>query len=472
MAIATTTTHGGYKYNFVDNPPDHCICKICQHPSRDAYMTGECCRGQTICKSCLDHWQITARNRKCPVCRNKEGAFNKNYPIEREIKSLRVYCINKGKGCRWQGKLKNIDKHIYTKGCKFEEVKCSNECGKMIWRKYLTRHVKTECLRREVNCQYCHDTGEYQFIEGQHKEECPKLPLPCPNNCEGGIVPREDMEAHRKECPLEIVPCEYYSVGCKRVKLARKDQENHNKDNMKEHLMSNHELTETKNQLAVELTDTKSQLAKLTDAKAQLAAELKDTKDQLYTVLQLTAGLTAILKNAQLVPNTAASHVNIINSMAEIFKFGNQTCPVTIKMSEYSIKRKDAIEWFSDPFYTHNNGYKMCLRVDAAGHGDGTGTHLSVYMYLMKGPNDDELTWPLREVFEIKLLNQISCSEHHPITVTYDDNTPDVYSSRVTEGQIHGWGKHQYISDENLDKITSRCQFLKTDCLFFLVTKL
>ena len=120
--------------------------------------------------------------------------------------------------------------------------------------KYLTRHVKNEFSRREVNCRYCHDKGELQFIEGQHKEKCPKLPLPCPNKCKGGIVPREDMKAHRKECPLELIQCEYYSVG---GKLACKDQENHNKDNMEEHLMmSNHELTETKNQLAVELTET------------------------------------------------------------------------------------------------------------------------------------------------------------------------------------------------------------------------
>ena len=125
----------------------------------------------------------------------------------------------------------------------------------MIQRRYLTGHVEIECPRRKVNCQYCHDTGE-QFIKGQLKEECPKLPLPCPNKYEVGSVPCEDMEAHRKECPLEMIQCEYYSVGCKRVKLARKDMENHNKENVKEHLMmANHELT-----------DTKAQLAKLSDS--------------------------------------------------------------------------------------------------------------------------------------------------------------------------------------------------------------
>ena len=96
----------------------------------------------------------------------------------------------------------------------------------MVQRRYLTNHVQTECPRFKVNCQYCHDTGEHQFIEGQHKEECPKLPLRCPNNCEVQNIPHEDMKAHRRKCPLEMIQCEYHSVGCE-VQMARKDQEKH-----------------------------------------------------------------------------------------------------------------------------------------------------------------------------------------------------------------------------------------------------
>ena len=83
IVLLTLTEFGGYEYRFVDMVPDRCICKICQLPSRDAYMTGHCCRGLTICKSCLDHWKITAGNRKCPVCRKKQGGSHQNYPIER-----------------------------------------------------------------------------------------------------------------------------------------------------------------------------------------------------------------------------------------------------------------------------------------------------------------------------------------------------------------------------------------------------
>ena len=436
MAIATPTEYGGYEYKFVNPVPDRCICYICHLPSRDAYMTGRCCEGQTICKSCLDQWQKRAGNVKCPVCRKEKGGFSQNYHMKREIKSLHIYCANKEKGCKWKGELNDINNHLgNSKGCWFEKVKCSNECGKMMQRRYLTSHVETECPRRKVNCRYCHDTGEHQFIEGQHKEECPKLPLPCPNKCEVGSVPREEMEAHRKECPLEMIQCEYYSVGCE-VRMAHKDKEEHDNENMKEHLMM---------------------------TKAQLAIALK----QINNLVQL-----AMVNSMSSPPNNTKWPI-ILDLKATMLQSGNQMCPVTINMSGYNMKKKDKVVWYSDSFYTHNKGYKMDLRVDAAGDGEGSGTHLSVFLYLTKGPHDDELTWPLRGKFEIRLLNQISDSEYFSVILTYDDKTTDDNAAgRVTEGirSKTGWGWSRYISNEILNKVTPTCQYLKDDCLFFQVT--
>ena len=195
-------------------------------------------------------------------------------------------------------------------------------------------------------------------------------------------------------------------------------------------------------------------------------SELTDTKVQLGTVL----GNIMVLMNAQSSGSTTV-HANVwparLDTIATMFKLGNQVCPVTIKMEEYNDKKVNKIQWCSDSFYTHNKGYKMCLRVDAAGYGDGEGTHLSWFLYLMKGSHDDELTWPLRGKFEIKLLNQISDNEHHSMTTT---GGPD---HRVMEGDRSqsAWGRHTFISNENLQKTTVKCQYLKDDYLFFRVTK-
>ena len=45
--------------------------------------------------------------------------------------------------------------------------------------------------------------------------------IPCPNNCELDSIFREDMEAHRKECPFEMVQCEYHNVGCEEKMMRR-----------------------------------------------------------------------------------------------------------------------------------------------------------------------------------------------------------------------------------------------------------
>ena len=188
-----------------------------------------------------------------------------------------------------------------------------------------------------------------------------------------------------------MIQCEYHNVGCKR-QLPRKDLEVHKKQKMEEHLM-------------------------------MTTSELIDTKAQLSTALRNVI----VLMNAQLRRSTIPEDIwpVYLDAIATMFKLGNQVCPITIKMEGYNDKKVNETEWYSKAFYTNDKGYQMCLCVDAAGNDDGEDTHLSVFLTLMKGPHDDELTWPLRGEFEITLLNQISDSEHLSGIVTFDDSVPN-----------------------------------------------
>ena len=62
---------------------------------------------------------------------------------------------------------------------------------------------------------------------------------------------------------------------------------------------------------------------------------------------------------------------------------------LTLKLNNFHERRTDTI--YSPPFYTRYGGYKMCIRVDSNGWGEGKSTHVSVYAYLMRGENDDHL---------------------------------------------------------------------------------
>ncbi|XP_065902684.1 TNF receptor-associated factor 4-like [Dysidea avara] len=345
----------------------------------------------------------------------------------------------------------NMEGH--KKECPLQEVKCPHKCGKVLQRQNLTSHVETECPCRKVDCQYCHIKGEHQFIEGEHKEQCPKFPLSCPNRCEVESVLREDMEAHRKECPLEVVQCEYHNVGCEE-RMMRKRKREHEEEKMEEHLSL------TKHSLTQEVADTKLQLAG--------ALEKIDT---LNLVLHQALGLTSYFSGA--VSNFSfTKRWTELTTKSMLTKSGDQICPVVVRITAMREKKNNQVHWYSHSFYSHDKGYKMCMRVDAAGHNHGKGTHLSMSLFLMKGPHDDELTWPLREKFEVKLLNQISDCEHRKSTVCFSDHV--TVAGRVTDGTIatKGRGRQKFISSKSLHDVTPTCQYLRDDCIFLQVSKL
>jgi len=65
----------------------------------------------------------------------------------------------------------------------------------------------------------------------------------------------------------------------------------------------------------------------------------------------------------------------------------------------------------------------LSLLVVASSCDNGMDTHMSIYLNLKMDRYDDELSWPLRGRFEIKLLNQISnCNMY---IFTYGDNSTD-----------------------------------------------
>ena len=117
------------------------------------------------------------------------------------------------------------------------------------------------------------------------------------------------------------------------------------------------------------------------------------------------------------------------------------TCPCVFKMPQYHQHKSSKQEWYSPPFYTKPEGYKICLGVDANGYDKGAGTHVSVYAYLMKGKNDDNLPWPFTGKVTITLFNQLADEKHHTRTVSFSQD--DEASRRVVGGEMAptGYGK-------------------------------
>ena len=113
--------------------------------------------------------------------------------------------------------------------------------------------------------------------------------------------------------------------------------------------------------------------------------------------------------------------------------------PVDLIMTEFKKHKQDDDTWYSEPFYTHPLGYKMCLRVDANGLYTSTFTHVTLFSCLMKGKFDDYLKWPFRGDITIQLINQLQDMNHHTAVIEFSrDNSrsSDVCTNRATTGEM------------------------------------
>ena len=144
-------------------------------------------------------------------------------------------------------------------------------------------------------------------------------------------------------------------------------------------------------------------------------------------------------------------------------------------MTDFEQYKRDDIDWFSPPFYSHTGGYRMCLRVHANGQDRGEGTDVSVLVHLMRGEHDDHLKWPFQGDITVQLLNQRREEEHMERTICFDDNAGSKYKSRVTGRfrAVNGWGYSKFIAHSALGYNSAKnTEYLRNNCLKFRVTKI
>ena len=140
-------------------------------------------------------------------------------------------------------------------------------------------------------------------------------------------------------------------------------------------------------------------------------------------------------------------------------------------LTEFTKRKQFNNEYYSQPFYSHPNGYKLCLQVYANGSGDGKGTHISIYASLMRGDYDNNLQWPFEGDIVIELLNWRENNNHYrEDTIDLNKyNDPDgSVTSRVTKGQYAPmtFGQLFFISHSSLlYNPDTNTEYLQDDCL-------
>ncbi len=118
---------------------------------------------------------------------------------------------------------------------------------------------------------------------------------------------------------------------------------------------------------------------------------------------------------------------------------GNYICPpVDFVMTSFVDHFRTRKQWFSEPFYTRDKGYKMCLSVFANGIGQAEISHVSVFANLMRGEFDDMLAWPFRGFLKVEMHTNESVYEE---AFRFRSRSPAKACGRVLIGDRNEFGQ-------------------------------
>ncbi|XP_071715158.1 uncharacterized protein [Rutidosis leptorrhynchoides] len=100
-----------------------------------------------------------------------------------------------------------------------------------------TAKHRIECKFRPMDCTNEGCTTRYCAAQKEHHEAiCPFMILPCEQKCSDFVLRRE-MDRHCVTiCPMKLVNCAFYTVGCK-SSIPQCNVRQHNKDDLSSHLL-------------------------------------------------------------------------------------------------------------------------------------------------------------------------------------------------------------------------------------------
>ena len=426
---------------FVNPPTYDPNCPVCFELLKDAYQT-TCC-GNHICSNCTERLKCTP-NVKCPQCRDDNFEANEDKFFSSQLLKLRVRCYYHKEGCTWTGELCGLEQHV-TMNCNRgmdepeEDIEFINPppydykcpfCSKLLRDSYQTtccgNHICSECtkkLKPNFKCPQCqHDNfkaNEDKFFSRQLLN----LKVHCYYHKEGCTWTGElrGLEQHvTTNCNKGVIKCKHCNSQCA------------DEAAVEEHLPICGEIP--------------------IDCPNKCSNSQYKRKDMQHH-LETECPLCVIVHSKGSIPYTANKIV--------------QTVPLSFTMTNYMDYLESRDPWFSPPFYTHKQGYKIHLRVDANLHEQG---NVSVVAFTTKGEYDHLLQWPLRAEIEVGLLNWRV--KRYNIKTLYLSG--DYFCSQIPTEKLAEWGKGiiNFIPNEELWYDPGKnTEYLQHNCLSFQVRR-
>lgn len=422
-------------YEFqIPNLSDRLKCVICHLILKNAKQTKCGCK---VCEKCIKEYLSTGP-KKCPG--NQQDCINLSSIVDdvyqdnatnKEIGNMRVKCPFTA--CKYTNSLRLMNLHIEL--CEYREIVCE-KCKK----KYVVieqqNHERNHCDMRMVTCTYCEDTMKYRDLNSIHldpdnPELCRKYFALCPNNC--AVKTKINLRDHLRDCVNQKIECPFHSYNCNIGKMRKEQLVKHFQSEFVDHMGALIGQVRT-------MQETIDTMHQEQASQKQVWLELLEiNRASSKTHLKMEHDMEELKKRAPPPPPASILNSSFSNSSTSIGTLQSQLPdfrqPIIFRnanfiwrFTDFEFHRLNAanngrLSVTSDPFYTSDFGYKMCLRLYPAGDGVGKGTHLSVFFAIMRGDYDDLLTWPFKQKVTLNILDQDSGTKNHCDTFKPDSRS-------------------------------------------------
>ncbi len=397
----------GFECEFLEPPPENLQteCPVCLQIIREPHQV-TCC-GKKYCQSCIQAVKI--KNSSCPTCKTEGFSNFPDIGHKLLLYGLKVCCSHQKDGCEWTGELRQLDEHLNTDpqpekqldGCPLTAINCDFHhvgCAVKLPRQDMPQHVSTSIHRHMSLVVTGHMTlaTAHSVLENAHTNL--------------------DNDHKKLAASHTTLTKSYAKLVEEHVLLSGSHKR----------LKQEHEsLSSSSVQLLVKYEELKNDCAKIKTDNQQLRTKFESLEQSTRPPLPDPPRTETI----HLVPTEA------------------------LVMDNFEQHKRDNTWWYSPPVYTHPQGYKIRLGVVANGHGDGRGTHVSAFVFFMKGDFDDFLPWPFRGSIFMQLVDQ-NGQPSSAYTCVYDNSVALKYCNRVSysDQALEGWGSKKLIAHTMLKR--------------------
>ena len=380
----------------------------------------------------------------------------------------------------------------------FSDFRDTEKPGEVVGLKY---HLQNDCSAYRIRCAYCCKPAVLKDYD-KHLNSCAAYldsPIWCLKCCHRVAV--KDFEKHSRQCDfckksfpcLEsgahdktcVRPCLYAWYGCT-FKGTKAGLELHSRTAVISHL----ELVAKKDiargsdasttNFQMELDSITRRIDKLEEALAHsvweramdgiirridkleedLTSRCNECSQKVASLEEELVGIQATIKEAQETLKDISKEHKFLETTSHEGTFIWKIPELTRRISDAVGGRIISLSSF--PFYSSKFGYKMRLRVYLNGDGEGSGTHFSYFLQLMKGEYDGLLPWPFRQKVHLCLLAQVSGVPHK--SYSFEPSAESISFQKPTSemNRASGFARFCRLSVlKNANYVVADCLYLK-----------